>query len=303
VNDHNLTGHNGPLNSSASANVIANWVPWITSPVSDVMWNVSSSTSYTATLSVAAMDNDTIDNTSMQFTWNFGDGSPLVVVTGSSADPSPSVTHTYSTVGTYTYVVYVSDLYVDSDGVSHNVSKTAKVSGAFTLNLIKGWNLVTVPLVGFGYKASTLGLVKNDVVASYNPTTRTYDKNFIVGVSPIPLDFAIAANTGYWIYAGLNETLYLKGALATGPQSKTITFSGAHGWAIIGFNSLNTTRKASNIPAMFSGSTISTVATYNPATKTYKSYIVGVPPTDFALSPGQAYWVYCNGNCTMTYNP
>jgi hypothetical protein len=49
---------------------------------------------------------------------------------------------------------------------------------------------------------------------------------------------------------------------------------------------------------------VQTIASYNPVTKTYKSYIVGgPPPTNYALVPGQAYWVYATGSGTLTYNP
>jgi hypothetical protein len=176
-------------------------------------------------------------------------------------------------------------------------------SASWDLPLVAGWNFVTIPQFN-GYKASTLGLAKNDVVAGWNPATRTYDKNFIVGVSPIPLDFLIAPSTGYWIYAGSVEILHLQGSCPTTTQTRTITVPAGGGWATLGFNTLKTTMKASNIPGMCSGGgTINTVASYNATTKVYKSYIAGVPPTDYPLVPGQSYWVYCTASLTVTYTP
>jgi hypothetical protein len=45
------------------------------------------------------------------------------------------------------------------------------------------------------------------------------------------------------------------------------------------------------------------VAWFNSVTKLYKTYIVGLPPSDFTLIPGQAYWVSCSGSGTFTYTP
>jgi hypothetical protein len=171
------------------------------------------------------------------------------------------------------------------------------------LPLVLGWNFVTIPQFN-SYKASTLGLQRTDVVAGWNPATGVYDKNYIVGVSPIPLDFVIAPSTGYWIYAVSPETLHLAGSCPTAVQTRSITVPAGGGWAIIGFNTLKTTMKASNIPAMCSGGgTINTVASYNPITKIYKTYIAGVPPTDYTLVPGQAFWVFCTASLTLTYTP
>jgi hypothetical protein len=181
---------------------------------------------------------------------------------------------------------------------------TVNVAG-WDLPLVAGWNLVTIPQFNSpAFKASTIGLVKNDVVAGWNPATGVYDKNYIVGVSPIPLDFTIAPSTGYWIYSVAGETLHLGGSCPTTVQTRTITVPSGGGWAIIGFNTLKTTMKASNIPGMCSGGgTINTVASYNAVTKTYKTYIAGVPPTDFSLLPGQAFWVFCTASLTLTYTP
>jgi len=101
----------------------------------------------------------------------------------------------------------------------------------------------------------------------------------------------------------VNETLYLLGSIPTTTQTRTVTLPAGGGWFIVGFNTMNASWKASNIPGMYTGGTISTVASYNPATGTYKSYIRGVPPTDYVLVPGQAYWCFANASGTLSYNP
>jgi hypothetical protein len=55
---------------------------------------------------------------------------------------------------------------------------------------------------------------------------------------------------------------------------------------------------------MFSGgASVTAVAWYNSVTKMYKTYVPGVPPSDFTLIPGVAYWVSVNGGGTFAYTP
>jgi hypothetical protein len=132
-----------------------------------------------------------------------------------------------------------------------------------------------------------------------------YDKNIIVNVKPPPLAYPKVARTGNWIYVAANENVYLYRTVPTTTQTSTITVKSGGGWAIIGFNSLKTTMKASQIAGMYSPSgSITTIATFDNVNKTYKTYIVGgPPPTDFYLVPGNGYWVYIKLNGTLTYSP
>lgn len=216
------------------------------------------------------------------------------------AEASWDTTVVFASAGDYVLKSQDEYFYLDiADTATFSVVSAA----GWDLPLVAGWNFVTIPQFN-SYKASTLGLQVSDVVAGWNPATQVYDKNFIVGISPPPLDFTIEPSTGYWVYAGTAETLHLLGSVPTVDQSRTITVPAGGGWAIIGFNSLKTTWHASNIPAMCSGGgTISTVADYDPVSMTYKTYIAGVPPTDYLLVPGHAYWAYCTGSLTLTYTP
>jgi hypothetical protein len=171
------------------------------------------------------------------------------------------------------------------------------------LSLVKGWNFVTVPTVGYGYKAGTLGLQNLSVVASWDPATRTYDKVFIVGATPPVFDFVIQPSTGYWVSVSANQTLYFQGTIPTTTQTRSVTVPSNGGWVSIAFNTLNATWKASMIPTMFSGGNVTVVAWYNPTTTAYRSYITGMPITDFTLIPGQAYWVFVTASGTLTYTP
>jgi len=226
------------------------------------------------------------DSDTMNYTWNFGDGSALKV--------GSSTTHAYSAAGMYTFTVFV------SDGQGHNVSSSATASIAFVLNLAPGWNMVSLPLVGQGYKASTLGLLTDDIVTGWNGTA--YNQNYIVGRSPARNDFNLSESTGYWIYAGGARVLHILGSVPTGTQTKAVTVPAGGGWFIIGFSGLNATRNASDIKTMYTGGTVTTVAYYNTATGLYKTYI-GTPRTDFPLSPGWGVWIYVTASGTLTYTP
>ncbi|MEM4277456.1 MAG: hypothetical protein QXQ13_08265, partial [Thermoplasmata archaeon] len=68
-----------------------------------------------------------------------------------------------------------------------------------------------------------------------------------------------------------------------------------------GFNSLNTTWKASDLPGMYTDGAISTVAAYRNGK--YVQYVKGVPATDFTLVPGEGYWALCTQSGTLTYMP
>jgi ABC-type transport system substrate-binding protein len=296
VNDNNMTSVIGPWNVSDGGYAYVNAIPWFATPPGSVRVQALKSNTYT--VDHYAWDNDTLDNTTLVYTWNFGDGTPVQV--------GAEVTHVFAYAATavnYTVTVRADDLFVDDLAVSHNVSATAKVEVfPYVLHLYPGWNLVTLPTILNGYKANTLGLLTGDVVVGFNPATGVYDKNFIVNVTPPPLAFPIAASTGYWVFVGVNENLYLYGTIPTAVQSSVITVKSGGGWAIIGFNSLKTTMKASNIKTMFTGGIVTTVAAFDSVNKTYKSY-VGIPPTDFYLVPGQAYWVYLTASGTLTYTP
>jgi hypothetical protein len=213
-------------------------------------------------------------------------------------ESSWNTTIVFATAGAYSLVSQDQYFYLDvTDTYSFTVLPT------FALPIYAGWNFITVPRAGWGYKAGNLTLEKGDIVASWNPLTKTYDKTFIVGVSPAPLDFVLATSTGYWVFADSNETVYLFGADPTGTvYTRSVSTPVGGGWVNIGLTSLKTTWKASNIAlTMWSGSNMTLVAMYNPVTKVYKTYIKGVPPSDYTLVPGYAVWCLVDGSGTLTY--
>jgi PKD repeat protein len=230
------------------------------------------------------------DNDALQYTWDFGDGTV--------PQSGQNVTHTYSMPGTYAVAVYVDDL---TGLPGHNVSSTAVVSISFSLHLCAGWNLMSLPLVGHGYRASMLGLASGDVVIGWNSSAKAYTQNYIVQGSPPVADFDILEGLGYWVYCKTDEIIPIYGSQATGPRELQITVPTGGGWALIGFPTIGPAKKASDIPGMFSPGTVTIVARYDAPIHSYHSYIVGFAPSDFNLVAGQGYWIYCTASGTLSY--
>jgi hypothetical protein len=111
----------------------------------------------------------------------------------------------------------------------------------------------------------------------------------------------LVPGVGYWVFADAAETLLIYGSLPVGIQSVEIHVPAGGGWYPFVFLGLKT-HHASEIPGMFSG-TVSLVAAFDLVTKVYKTYIVGIPMTDFVILPGQAIWIFCGTGGTLSYLP
>jgi hypothetical protein len=168
------------------------------------------------------------------------------------------------------------------------------------VDLKQGWNLVSVPRLGFGYKASLLGLLTGDVVVGYNSAAQSYNRSYTVGVSPAFKNFWMLPSECYWVYAQTAEQLYLQGTVPSGTQTRAITVPAGGGWFLFGLASLTTTYKASNTPAWYSGGSVSVVAAYESGV--YRTWNPGAPPfKDFFLAPGAGYWIYVTASGTISY--
>ena len=192
----------------------------------------------------------------------------------------------------------------DKAGTSDIYASAGYFPNLYDLALVGGWNFVSLFLAGWSYKASTLGLMKGDVVVGWNSSKSAYDQAYIIGLSDSADDFTITKSNGYWVYAAASETICLNGTVPTSKQSKTIAVPAGGNWAAIGFVSFNSTRRASDIPAMYSvAGGVVAVASYNPTTEKYSMYMVDDPSTDFKVLPGQAYWLWCVASGVLTYSP
>ena len=294
-----LSGHNVTDVALVHVQRIGNAVPYLNDPITD-FWvsNAAPNTETMVTFSATVLDGNG-DICDVNFT--FGDGA-YEVKRQTTANSTVSVTHTYVTGGAYL-------AYLDATDGQDSMSPTPDplfidvAQAEYVLNLVTGWNFVSVPRIGWGYMASSLGLVTNDIVSGFNPTTQTYDKNYVIGVSLPFKDFAIAPNTGYWIMAAAPRTLHLYGAVPTEEQYREITVPGPGSWAIVGFNMLRTDMKASDVVANYTGGSITQVVMYTPGVG-YKTFNPLLPfINNFYIAPAQAYWVLVTASGTLSYTP
>jgi hypothetical protein len=192
----------------------------------------------------------------------------------------------------------------DRAGTDDIYASAAYFPDLFGLSLLTGWNFISIPSDVTGIRASTLGLKTGDIVSRWNSTTQSFASSYIVGVSPSLFDFPIDSSTGYWVYTAGHERVNLKGAVPASKQDKQISVPAHGGWVILGFESLNTTRSASDIGKMLSvPGNVHIVSGFDVASGSSVVYVSGVPATDFTLSPGEGYWCYVIQSCTLSYMP
>ncbi|HEX9908868.1 MAG TPA: PKD domain-containing protein [Thermoplasmata archaeon] len=290
-----LSGHNvsdtGLINSVRTG---ANHVPKIT------LFTVTNQFPLTGEVVTFTGTGTDDDGDLLMYTWNFGDGNTATDVQ-SVSNTTLTVTHAYMDDGIYQAYLSV------YDGTQSKLSSALDMivdPATFGLSLVVGWNFVSVPLINTGYMANNLGLAFMDVVCGWNPMTATYDRNYYVGVSPIGSNFPIEEGEGYWIYSGTARTLPLTGDVRSSVLTRDVDVRIGGGWAIISTCTLTPGMMASDIPPMFSiEGGVTLVAAYNPVTGLYKSYYPIAPSTDFALTTGEALWVWITASGTFSLTP
>jgi len=174
---------------------------------------------------------------------------------------------------------------------------------SFALSLVPGWNLISLPLIGTGATASTLGLSYGDfVIGRFNTSTQVHDEFYAVGLSPPFKDFPLRPSLGYYIHVRVAEVLNITGWVPTTRQSIDIVVPPSGGWALLGFASLKP-RHASEVPGMFIGGKASIVIGFSEASQLYHPYLPALPFTDFVIYPGHGFWVHLTTSATWAYDP
>ena len=169
-------------------------------------------------------------------------------------------------------------------------------------DIAPGWNLVSIPLVGHGYRASTLpDLSPGDMVSRWNPAIQAYDKSYVVGFSGSVSDFDIEPSWAYWVTSGEAKSIEISGYQPSGLQTRNITVPPGGGWVQIGLASLQTDLWASDLVGMYTTDLLFMVSCWDASTQTYDSYIVGFPVLDFPLSPGDGLWLFVGGSGVFSY--
>ena len=222
---------------------------------------------------------DDDDGDPLTFTWDFGDGSPIVV------GPSTQF-RSYGEAKEYVFRVWV------DDGCGHNISVAgiAFVGASFNLELEVGWNLVSIPLVNHSWKASTLGgyLVGSSSIHKWDPEQRQYMDYYVDW--PM-VDFYLEPSWGYWVNSEEATSIEIIGHEAHEEQVRSITVPAAGGWVQIGLATTQTDLTASDIEDMYTALQLESVHKWDAVSKMYSDYYVDWGMIDFTLNPGDGMWI------------
>jgi hypothetical protein len=156
--------------------------------------------------------------------------------------------------------------------------------GQATINLMKGWNLMSLPLQP---SDTSINSVLKDILGKYMAIYAYEAGNYlsyIPGETPNSLS-TIEPGRGYWIYMEEAGSIQLQGEVA----SKTISLR--EGWNLSGLNTTNTIPVTNAFSSITSK--ISVVYGFDNSSNSYKGYI----PTETSnelneLVPGRGYWIY-----------
>ncbi len=282
-------------NWSSNSNLIPDTgLPWLymqLSPNSNLAPTVECSPSMTAVAGVSqTFIGSATDSSSLEYQWHWGDG------TSTGWQTIPEANHAYTSSTIYTAYFVAREIGTGDAFSSYAVVKVtvAAAPQLFQLNLISGWNFVSIPFIdGGGYTSATLGLAYGEVIAEWNESK--WGHLFIVGISPPSLGFTIKQSTCYAIWVAASRTLSLYGTFPTTVQTIQIVA----GWNAICLITQKTWH-ASDIPKMCTAPIVSE-AIFDPVSKIYKTWLPAVPlMNDFLILPGAAFFIYASGPGTLS---
>ena len=183
---------------------------------------------------------------------------------------------------------------------------TASFGDSFNIDLLPGWNMISFPLLGVSVNASALGLSPDSNVSRLNLSAQGYEE-YVCGISPPSSDFALTTGTGYMVRVDSGKTVAVVGIKPDGAGLQTVNINvpPSGGWALVGWNSLNSTRHASDLASYVQGATVKDVSMWNATAQRYDDFIAGISPheLDFTLNPGNGYLIWVSGPCTLEYYP
>jgi hypothetical protein len=183
-------------------------------------------------------------------------------------------------------------------------STSISIVEEYDVDLVQGWNLFSLPLVASNYTSDSLGLPTRSVVVKWNSALQSYGGIFVVGVSPPSMAFELTEGEGYWIYAASACTVSVFGVpLTTTHYYEWVVPSGG-GWVLVGFPKTSGIWHASDVAGWSDfPDAVRIVVCLDASAGVYKTYIAGMPLTDFGITPGLGYWVYLNQSVTVAYGP
>jgi hypothetical protein len=309
----NLTGYTGIAGFGANRNVSVTKLE--TSPGTSVQFNLSSY-AYSQN-SVNAVLRLTLSSSMPETVWvdyatHDGTAKAGKNFTGGAgrAEFAPGETYKLVQIPITDTGAYNPDLmffYVNITATSTNVyTGTPNVANVtilntmakFTLHLIRGWNLITFPVINNTFYASMItpgcGI---DRVAAFEPTNQTYH-TYLVGRSYPDKDFPLTVDNGYFLYCTVDSMDYtFYGVIPAVPRTLHLY----PGWTMIGWApSGNSTAKDFGALSM----NITRVTRHDAPTQSYNTYLVGRSYDDrnFNMSICNGYFVFSNATSIINVN-
>ncbi len=235
--------------------------------------------------------NETFANTSLYghgaFTlaWNFGNGNTSTAVT-----PPNQI---YYKPGTYTIALTVTDALGYTSTASYSL--TVWGSASAQLSLVKGWNLVALPLIANAYTAYELSVLMGAPFSYLQVLVGTGETNYSRPGNSLNGSVAISPGNGIWINvsSAISITIW-------GNASSTVSgVAFGPGWSGIGWSSTSA-ENASTLAASIPGA--QAICWWDSATQTWVTYIVGFsdPTYNFNIPTGSAVYVWTTASGTFT---
>ncbi|UCF07325.1 MAG: SBBP repeat-containing protein [Thermoplasmata archaeon] len=219
------------------------------------------------------------NGTIVNYDWDFGDGSPH--------GTGPTPTHIYTSPGTYTVTLTVTD----ADGMQGNDTCVITVEIPLTgLSLYEGWNLISLPTL---QTESEVLSVLSSINGDYD-TLQWFDaqdamdpwKGYSIEKPPYMNDLENLDHTkGIWIHitAPGGTTLLLDGEKPTSTQHISLY----PGWNMVGYPSQNDRTRTTALNNIAFGTDVDCVMTYNCESQSWEE----IGKSDY-LEVGKGYWVH-----------
>jgi hypothetical protein len=224
---------------------------------------------------------DSIDfnGTIVSYEWDFDDGSP--------PGTGPTPTHVYTSSGTYTVTLIVTD----GDGMQGNDTCIITVlPQPFGLSLKQGWNLISLPRIQSETEiTSVLSSIDGeyDALQWYNAQDPTDSwKHFHIQKPSQTNKLKDLDHTmGIWIHISTvgGTTLLLDGDIPTSNQYISLY----PGWNLVGYPSQNNGIRNVALNNIVFGTDVDMILSFNSTTKAWGE----VGDTDY-MELGKGYWVH-----------
>jgi hypothetical protein len=169
---------------------------------------------------------------------------------------------------------------IDNDGIEQR---------SFTIELKKGWNLISFPLVNNSVWASQFAGTGISTVLSYDRISGNFN-SYLVGISPSSYDINLVTDNGYFLYCEEDTSIVIYGSL---PDQRSIDIH--PGWNMIGWSSLSSSN-AKTVCGKIDGN--QTIDRYINPVESYESYLEGISPDAYSydMVPGEGYFIYSDSN-------